>query len=201
MILFPNGFHFHKKSSILDWLIYYPIERFMASKTDAIITINKEDYKLIQRFKVKYKEYIPGVGVDTQEFKNEEVDSTETKRLYGIPSNGFVIVSTGELSKRKNQGVIIKAISKIKNPNIYYLICGEGNQRENYSKLIKSLNLFLPNTSQNFISLVTRGCSLLHCSIVATVFSILSQISLLESCSYIKSKIHSPQSGHPFEQY
>ena len=38
-----HGFHFYKGASKLNWIIYYPIEKFMASLTDVIITMNEED--------------------------------------------------------------------------------------------------------------------------------------------------------------
>ena len=49
-----HGFHFYKGAPLLNWLLYYPVEKWLARYTDALITINKEDYKLAQR-KMKLK--------------------------------------------------------------------------------------------------------------------------------------------------
>src|SRR5699024_7735698 len=48
-----HGFQFHKKGPLKDWLIFYPIEKLLARWTEAIITINQEDYQLA--LKMGYK--------------------------------------------------------------------------------------------------------------------------------------------------
>ena len=37
-----HGFHFHKGAPLKNWLIYYPLEKWLAKYTDTLITINKE---------------------------------------------------------------------------------------------------------------------------------------------------------------
>lgn len=136
-----HGFHFHKTSPIKDWLLYYPMEYLLALFTDGIITINREDYTVIKKFKVRYKRYIPGVGVEINRFRNNLEDGNLTRKKLGIPQDAFLIVSIGELSDRKNQSVIIKAMSKLKSCQMYYVICGEGNKREEYEHLAKMLGV------------------------------------------------------------
>ena len=41
-----HGFHFYKGAPKVNWIIYYPIEKWLAKHTDALITINKEDFEL-----------------------------------------------------------------------------------------------------------------------------------------------------------
>ena len=43
-----HGFFFHRGSSKKSWIIYRSIEWFLARYTDAIITINKEDFKRLE---------------------------------------------------------------------------------------------------------------------------------------------------------
>ena len=38
-----HGFHFYKGGSILNWMLFYPIEYLAARWTDKLITINSED--------------------------------------------------------------------------------------------------------------------------------------------------------------
>lgn len=40
-----HGFHFYKGAPLLNWLLYYPIEKWLSHITDIIITINEEDYE------------------------------------------------------------------------------------------------------------------------------------------------------------
>ena len=51
VIYTAHGFHFYKGAPLHNWLIYYPIEKWLSRYTDVLITINKEDY---QRAKKKF---------------------------------------------------------------------------------------------------------------------------------------------------
>ena len=45
VIYTAHGFHFYKGAPLVNWLLYYPMEKFLAQWTDVIITINEEDYE------------------------------------------------------------------------------------------------------------------------------------------------------------
>ena len=54
-----HGFHFYKGAPLLNWFIYYPIEKVMAHYTDKLITITDEDYHLAKlNLSVRYIEYM-----------------------------------------------------------------------------------------------------------------------------------------------
>jgi glycosyltransferase EpsD len=54
MIIYTaHGFHFYKGAPLLNWIVYYPIEKYLAKYTDCLITINQEDYyRAKQKFKM-----------------------------------------------------------------------------------------------------------------------------------------------------
>ena len=68
VIYTAHGFHFFKGAPLINWLLYFPVEWFLARYTDALITINKEDYARAQKFAAKKVYYVPGVGIDTKKF-------------------------------------------------------------------------------------------------------------------------------------
>ena len=69
VIYTAHGFHFYKEAPVLNWMIYYPIEKICARWTDCLITINEEDYNLAKtKFKAKEVRFINGVGVDENKF-------------------------------------------------------------------------------------------------------------------------------------
>lgn len=136
-----HGFHFNKKSDKKSWMLYYPIEKFLASFTDMIITINKEDSDIVRKFNVKKRGYIPGVGVDTEYIATLRVNRKEMFAQMKIPEEAFVILTIGELSDRKNQKVILNALGKIKDKNIYYIMVGTGKNQNEYTTLIESLGI------------------------------------------------------------
>ena len=134
-----HGFHFFKGAPLLNWLIYYPIEKICSYFTDILITINQEDYALAKkRMKAKTIEYVPGVGVDTDKFLAVSADRKEKRRQLGIPENAVLMLSVGELNKNKNHEIIIRAIENL---DVYYVIAGKGDHDTYLQEVIDSLGL------------------------------------------------------------
>jgi glycosyltransferase involved in cell wall biosynthesis len=137
-----HGFHFYKGAPLLNWIVYYPIEKWLARYTDTLITINKEDYdRAKSKFKSKRVEYTPGVGIDTDKFSNLNINKGSLRKEIKVPEDSFVLLSVGELNKNKNHEVVIRALHKIGNKDIHYVICGEGPLEEYLIQLTKTLKL------------------------------------------------------------
>lgn len=137
-----HGFHFFKGAPLVNWLFYYPVEKFLSRWTDLQITINEEDYQRARnKMHAKKVVLIPGVGVDTKKFAECIENKKEKRRELNIPEDGFVLLSVSELIERKNNRVIIEALHKLNNPNIYYLMVGTGQLKDEYEKLIKQYGL------------------------------------------------------------
>ena len=132
-----HGFHFFKGAPKLNWMIYYPVEKFCSKYTDKLITINKEDFALAKdKFKAKEVCYVPGVGLDLTKFENIEIDRNTKRRELQVPENAFLFISVGELSERKNHKLILQALNQIDNSNIHYVIVGKGDllqELQNYA--------------------------------------------------------------------
>lgn len=125
-----HGFHFYKGAPVINWLAYYPVEKWLARKTDVLITINKEDFNRAKHFKAGKVVYVPGVGIDITKFSNKIENRDEKRVALGLDANDFVILSVGELIARKNHAVVLDAIGELKKAdkikNIQYVICGRG---------------------------------------------------------------------------
>jgi glycosyltransferase EpsD len=52
IIYTAHGFHFFKGSSIISWLSYFPVEVFLSIFTDVIITMNEEDFGILNKIKI-----------------------------------------------------------------------------------------------------------------------------------------------------
>ena len=141
VIYTAHGFHFFRGASIINWLVYFPIEWINSFLTDILITINKEDYNLAKKImKANKIYYVPGIGIDTN--SKDVGESKYRKRCeLKIPQNSIVLFSVGELNKNKNHEVIIRAMADIKDPNIYYCIAGKGKLQEYLLKLAKELKI------------------------------------------------------------
>lgn len=136
-----HGFHFHNASSKKNWIMYYPVEKFLSRYCDYIVTINKEDFNRAKTFHCKNVRYIPSVGVDINRIKNMTVDKAAKKESIGVPRDKTLIISAGELIERKNHEVIIRALAKLQNPDIYYAIAGKGPLKEHLLNLAKELGV------------------------------------------------------------
>lgn len=139
-----HGFHFYKGAPLLNWLIYYPVEKLCAHWTDVLITINYEDYALAQKkMKAKRIEYVPGVGIDLQKYDNSfSVDEKQLlKKELNIPEEAKVLLSVGEINQNKNHRTVIEALSKISQKDVYYVICGQGPLVDEHKELAKTLGI------------------------------------------------------------
>ncbi|MBN8235136.1 glycosyltransferase family 4 protein [Halobacillus kuroshimensis] len=141
LIYTAHGFHFYKGAPIINWLLYYPTERWLSKYTDVLLTINKEDFDRAQNFEANSIKYIPGVGIDTKKFDALNINQQRKRSEFDIPESNTVILSVGELNKNKNHEAIIKALAKMNNPEIFYVICGEGPLKKHLEKVSEELNV------------------------------------------------------------
>lgn len=135
-----HGFHFFDGAPLINWLIYYPIEKIMSRYSDVIVTVNSEDYKRAQTFHSGDVRYIHGIGINTDRLTIGDRQGNVRKEL-GISDDAFIILSVGELNMNKNQSTVIKALSHIHDKNIHYLICGKGIMKSNLEALVAKLGL------------------------------------------------------------
>lgn len=142
VIYTAHGFHFYKGAPIKNWMIFYPIEKWLSRYTDILITINKEDYKRAKsKFKMKSLVHIPGVGIDFEKYQLNNFNRECYRKKLGFSEDDYLILSVGELNNNKNHEVILKAIAKLNNPNIKYVIAGQGRLKEYLLKLSEDLNI------------------------------------------------------------
>lgn len=140
-----HGFHFYKGAPAINWLLYYPVEKWLSRYTDVLITINKEDYERAKTFKVGRACYIPGVGIDLKKFNVGYVDKEQKRKEIGVAPDDFVLLSVGEPIPRKNHEVVIRAMSVLKQndglEHIVYVICGRGVYETDLKKLAEELDV------------------------------------------------------------
>lgn len=126
----PHGMSFYKGSSLKSQLIYRPIEKWICSKMNANLAMNSEEFEVLKNWNPDTAKFVHGVGLDTDIIKHIDIDTNQKRRELGIPEDAQMVLSIGELNDNKNHQVVIKALSELKNDNVYYLICGEGEKRQ-----------------------------------------------------------------------
>ncbi|RHM62812.1 MULTISPECIES: glycosyltransferase family 4 protein [Coprobacillaceae] len=143
VIYTAHGFHFFKGAPLFNRTILKWAEQIMAHWTDAIITMNQEDYESAQKFTLKkggkiYK--VHGVGITLSDFQN--TGNRKEKRVeLNLNDDDIALISAGDLVPRKNYTVAIEAIAQLNTKNIHYFICGRGPELENLKELSIQLGI------------------------------------------------------------
>lgn len=134
-----HGFHFYKGAPLMNWIIYYPIEKRMARYSDAVVTINAEDYKLAKKKFHTSVFQINGIGVNEERFYAVDVEQKKKLRNeYDFSDKDFLMIYAAELNENKNQKYLIELMPEILKiiPNAKLLLAGKGDKEEEYKKMI-----------------------------------------------------------------
>lgn len=136
-----HGYHFFKGAPKKNWLAY-PIEKIMSTQCDAMCMICWEDFYFTQKHMPRKKLFhIDGIGFDAAKYENVKINRDEKRASLGIGKDDIFILSVGELQTRKNHEPIIRAIGKINNPKIKYMICGRGELEEHLKNVAQEVGL------------------------------------------------------------
>ncbi len=144
VIYTAHGFHFYKGAPLFNRIILKWAEHFMAHWTDAIITMNQEDYEAAKKMKLRKGGrvyFVHGVGIDTKMYQEVAIDKAAKRAELNLGDDDIVLISMGDLIKRKNYTVAIEAIAKANNKKLHYLICGKGPELEPLKALANELGV------------------------------------------------------------
>lgn len=112
-----------------------------------------KDFSLRRQMSVNNLEAIQSYSIEEISKKKEDTYTSEFSAGGGIRLNDFIpdwvkkrieidipldatlLISVGELNENKNNQVIIKALGKIKNEKLHYILCGVGNKESELKAL------------------------------------------------------------------
>lgn len=142
-----HGLHFYKGAPLVNWLLFYPMEKWMAKFTDMFIAINPEDYERVNKdFNQKMQlGMIPGIGVNFGSLALE--NPKNVRKIYraqiGIPDEAEVLIYVAEILKNKNQQMLINALKEMheKGRKAYLLLPGPDYSKGEYRRLAGNLGL------------------------------------------------------------
>lgn len=146
VIYTSHNYPFYKGASMVAWTVFYSVERMLAPLTDAVVTINEEDYQITckHRFAIGPNFKIDGVGVNLERFS--PVSTEEKMKLrdeVGVPKDAFVLLYTAQFIPRKNHEMLIKQVLKIREsiPTLKVLFAGNGPIFEEMKALANNLGV------------------------------------------------------------
>jgi len=147
VIYTAHGFHFFKGAPIINWILYFSMERLLAPVTDCLITINDEDYKNALKFlKAASIKKINGIGFDKSKFQNLNNKGQKSKTLkekLGLPVESIILFYAAGLEKNKNQNMLLKVLRTIRDSgkDAYLFLAGEGVLMEEYKRKAKYIGI------------------------------------------------------------
>lgn len=141
VVYMVHGFHFYDGASFVNWALFYPIEKYCSRLCDMIITINNEDFRRAKNFHSPRVEKINGIGVNTEAFSFSEENRKELRKELGVADDEIMILNVAELTKRKNQQVVLSALKQLDNPKVKFFVCGVGDNEEYLKNLTSQLVL------------------------------------------------------------
>ncbi len=145
VIYTAHGFHFFKGAPKANWMLFYPIEKFFSRSTDVLLTINQEDFARAGKFHAGKTVLVPGIGIDLDKFAGDgernKGNSQALRAEFGFSDADYVLLSLGQLSHRKNQETVIRAVAQLADQQIKYLIVGAGELEAHDQELIQKLQI------------------------------------------------------------
>jgi phosphatidylinositol alpha-1,6-mannosyltransferase len=98
---------------------------------------------LLEPYVDKEKISIISPGVDFAQYAAATEQGRQWREQNGIPSSAKVLLTVARLAARKNQTAVIRAVAELKGrfPNLYYLVAGQGTEKEELVKQAAALGV------------------------------------------------------------
>lgn len=189
------------KDNLYKHIVFTLLNKISLGSFDYYIGVSPEFKKmLMERGYKEEKIYTTFNGVDFNE-KLEILDKKEFAKKYNldIPKDKIICGNLSRLELVKGVDVFLKgaAESLKENPNLHFIIAGDGTQRENLENLAKSLNIQDNVTFLGFITDVTSFLNYIDINAI-TSHSESFTYSLLEGARQKKASIASNVGGLPY---
>lgn len=133
-----HGFHFFDGAPLKNWLLFYPVERYLSRYTDLLITMNGEDDRRARRFHAVQTAMVNGVGVDLTRFEGS-AERDEVRYELGLPQDAPLLITVGEHSARKNHETVLRALALL--DDVHVLFCGVGDREESLKAMAQELGI------------------------------------------------------------
>ncbi len=136
-----HGYLFSRNTGRIKSLLLFLCERAQRKKTDAIITMNAEDYRVATKFGLaRGRVYrTRGMGAELR----AQISNPENLRSEYASEASFIMTFVGELSRRKNQEFLIRALPEITEelPGVVLWLVGEGEEHRRLANLARELGV------------------------------------------------------------
>lgn len=137
-----HGYLFDEDTSLCKRTLLLWAEKLVAKRTDLLLVMNKQDWALANRHHLATQvAQIPGMGLSLSHFQPmTDAEKREGRRKLGFSDTDVLFSCTAEFSPRKNQQLLIRAMTQLP-PHCHLLLLGEGGQLNQCQALANELGL------------------------------------------------------------
>ena len=143
-----HGHVFHSYFGRLKTYLYLLVERFLASKSSAIIAIsNLQKDELVNNFKIcsSKKMHVIPLGFDLERFQVDRYENRNSFRTeFALEDDCIAIGIVGRLTAIKNQELFLRSVKEVtKNCKklLKVFLIGDGEDKEKLKNLCEDLNM------------------------------------------------------------
>lgn len=176
-----HGYLFSENTSFLKRKVFLFCERMLRRKTDAIIVMNDDDYRIATKNKLSLGKTYMSLGMGA---KKKTVSEENVRLLLKEKNESYVMSFVGELSKRKNQEFLISSLPRLnkKIGRVSLWLVGDGGERERLEALAAELGV---SENVRFFGSVPNPCDFIAASDLYVSASIIEGLpfNILEAMS------------------
>ena len=190
-----HGYLFSRDVSIVKRFMLQTSERFLASRTDRIITMNDWDFEIAKKHNLAIEGAVNcrGMGAEVAQM---QTPPEEIRKRHSCQDK-FVLCFVGELSARKNQEFLICALNEIKEfiPNAVLWLVGDGLGREELERCAEKVDV---SESVMFLGRREDACDYMRaCDLYVSASTIEGMpFNLIEAMGCGKTVVASAVKGH-----
>lgn len=141
-----HGFMFYKGAPVKNWIFFFPIQWLLSLISDALITVNKEDYIRIirKKFPVKGKYMINSIGIDSRRINiNNYPDRDQLRDELGYKIDDIIVLYIAEFNPGKRHEFVLESFKELRmnNPNLKLQFAGGGLLLEAMRQKVREMGL------------------------------------------------------------
>lgn len=147
VIYTAHGFHFYEGGPKVKGAIFRNLEKLAGRWTDYLVVINREDEQAVRRYQIVPPDrlrFMPGIGVDLQQYGPESVSEEAIARVrqeLSLPADAALFFMVAEFIPRKHHRDLLNAFARLNRANAYLALAGDGPLQDEMKQLAGSLGI------------------------------------------------------------
>jgi glycosyltransferase involved in cell wall biosynthesis len=128
-----HGFHFHDHGHPVTNVIFKLIEQRAGAWTDYLVVINHDDEEAARELEIVPRDrivFIPGVGIDLEQFSPERVSASEIQKIRAelkLSPSDKLVTMVAEFTRNKRHRDVVQALARLNRRDIHVAFVGEGD--------------------------------------------------------------------------